>query len=101
MGMASRMMKRRTVLEKLAAERGEMTAALEKIKNAVTELSEVLVTFARGSNWIIRDLEDIMWVGEGNPNEIADKVLKHIFGPNYMREYTGLQKERDNASRDK
>ncbi len=63
---------------------------------AVDTLRAAMLIFATGPNWAQRfggyswftkkKPSPLIWVGEGNPQELADKVLQKVFGKEYSKQ---------------
>ena len=77
--------RRKTTLERLAAEKVHLTHAVFKLRDA-------LMIVAKGENWAFRPgtgrtwygakrTPQLLWVGEENPQEILLKAMKEVFGP--------------------
>ena len=96
---ASRLMRKRELREKWAADKQIASDREKALLNAVSHLREAMLVFAKGSNWIAKnrcgffdkwffhkDLYalDILWVGPGSPEELAVTTMKAVFGKNAL-----------------
>lgn len=92
----SKKFRKQTLLERLASERA---AALEREKvlsGAVTKLRAALVEYAKGDKWVTLiipgsrilwkqtdDRTEIVWVGEGTPEGLAQAAIAAVFGKDH------------------
>jgi len=88
--------KRKTLLEKAAADRQEYTLREKALVGAIGKMRAAMLMFAEGENWALKDRRflgwppgkarsDYIWVGEGNPQKLADTVMTGVFGKDYLR----------------
>lgn len=84
MGKAKEM-RRKTLQEQAALDKQTLLQQQETFMKAVLRLREVLQLFAKGENWALAEQNwwnrktHIIWLGEGNPQEQAAKVLAEVF----------------------
>jgi len=63
------------------------------LRGAVLKLREAMLVFAKGESWVARQTPargfwpyrvpsrfEIIWVGDGNPQELVLKVMREVFG---------------------
>ncbi len=101
MGIMKRTERRRTKRESVETARKAAEKRGQLLLGAVATLRAAVLIFATGPNWAItpkrygydwftirKHPRMVTWVGEGNPQELADKALKEVFG----KEYSKIQK---------
>ena len=92
----SKEIRKRTLLERLAAERAAALKREKILSMAVNKLRAALIEYAKGENWAEKkpghilwswnktDLRnDIVWVGEGRPDLLAKAVIASVFGKDH------------------
>ena len=88
-------LRRQTLLEKGAAERVQAGFREEALLQAITKLRAAVLAFATGENWALgakhfwinkRIPQKIIWLGEGNPQYLADKTMVDVFGKDYRQQ---------------
>lgn len=89
----SKEIRKRTLLERLASERAAAQEREKVLSGAVTKLRAALIVFAKGENWAQRfggyswfskkKPSPLIWVGEGNPEDLAKAAIAAVFGKDH------------------
>jgi len=94
----SKEIRKRTLLERLAAERAGAVEREKILSGAVNKLRVALVIYAKGENWMEKTttrsskwpwsktgtLEVLWtWVGDGNPEDLAKAAITAVFGKDH------------------
>lgn len=87
----SKEIRKRTLLERLAAQTAAASEREKILSAAVTKLRSALIVFAKGENWAIRKqkrgflktISFIVWTGEGSPEGLATATIAAVFGKNH------------------
>lgn len=92
----SKEIRKRTLLERLASERASATEREKVLSAAVTKLRAALVEYAKGDKWVTiivpgsrflwkrpPDRAEIIWVGDGNPENLAKVAIAVVFGKDH------------------
>lgn len=87
-------LRRQTLLEKAVADRAQASLREEALLQAITKLRTTVITFATGENWAVRSSRvfwkrmstDYLWLGEGNPQDLAEKTMVEVFGKDYRKQ---------------
>lgn len=70
-----------------ATHREVLEANNRKLMHKLASVAAVLAEYANGSNWTYKGEyknERFIWIGEGNPEELAKLALKQTFGPDAL-----------------
>ena len=92
----SKEFRKQTLLERLASERAAAMEREKILSGAVSKLRAALVEYAKGDKWTTfiipgsrvfwkraDDRTEIVWVGEGTPEGLAQAAIAAVFGKDH------------------
>ena len=97
---ANRAIRKRELRERAIANVQESASREKALMAAIGNLRTTMLGFAEGSNWVVKHRDsffdrwflhkslyslDILWVGSGNPEELAVTTMRAVFGKDYNK----------------
>jgi len=81
----ARKIRRKNRLDQAASDKASMMTQMKQMLQHLQMFTAAMSEFAKGDNWAATD-KKVFWLGSGNPQELADKIMIKVFGPNYKKQ---------------
>jgi len=86
--MNAKKVRRKNRLDQAASDKASMMTQMKQMLQHLQMFTAAMAEFAKGDNWVTNpDTTNIpMWVGQGNPQGLADAVMTKVFGRNWKEQ---------------
>jgi len=74
--------RRKNRLDQAASDKVSMMKQMKDMLLHLQMFTAAMAEFAKGENWAATD-KKIFWLGDGNPQGLADAVMQKVFGPKW------------------
>jgi len=83
--------RRKNRLDQAASDKASMLEQMKQMLGHLQLMTKLVAEMSKGENWVARTVVGMpqgerIWVGEGDPQELADKLMIKVFGPNYKKQ---------------